>query len=328
MLMTSVSASTAQIELTFSGFAEVRDRGAVRVVADRAVLLHRRVVAHERPALLHVAGVAGVGDRVAHHHRRPDRAVRVVAVGAGDQAFADRVAVGPVDLGALLLVAFEAHLRLVELVANPVVRGVDLVAARAGGVAARVHAALPVDALAALVAGEARLVLGFRRRHPGALEHAVRTRPFLRVGGLVDVRLALAVAARTGGGAGVRDGAVLCLADGEDRVFLALVVAARALRVALEDEVLARRLLLRLGDGCDPERESEHGQRHGEPAVQLSHHPTSSRGGAAFPLFAVRINGCYLPSFSSWGPGPPSGSLCAMPKWQSMQVRPSALPFA
>src|SRR5688572_9896896 len=37
-------------------------RRAVRVVAQRAVLLHRLVGAHERAALLHVAAVAGVVD--------------------------------------------------------------------------------------------------------------------------------------------------------------------------------------------------------------------------------------------------------------------------
>src|SRR5687767_8841230 len=38
------------------------DGGAVRLVADRAVLLHRRVVVHERAALFHVAGETGLGD--------------------------------------------------------------------------------------------------------------------------------------------------------------------------------------------------------------------------------------------------------------------------
>ena len=55
---------------------QIRGSRAVRVVADRAVLLHRLVRAHERPALLHVARVAGVVDVVAHHHARAHRAVR------------------------------------------------------------------------------------------------------------------------------------------------------------------------------------------------------------------------------------------------------------
>src|SRR5688572_24712845 len=39
-----------------SRLEQVGDGGAVRLVADGAVLLHRRMVVHERPALLHVAG--------------------------------------------------------------------------------------------------------------------------------------------------------------------------------------------------------------------------------------------------------------------------------
>src|SRR6185436_4675593 len=45
---------------------QARNRGAVRLMADRAVFLHRRVVVQERPALLHVAGEAGLGNAVAH----------------------------------------------------------------------------------------------------------------------------------------------------------------------------------------------------------------------------------------------------------------------
>src|SRR5688572_24253851 len=47
-------------------FQQAGDGGAMRLVADRAVFLHRRMVVQERPALLHVAGKAGLGDAVAH----------------------------------------------------------------------------------------------------------------------------------------------------------------------------------------------------------------------------------------------------------------------
>src|SRR5690349_23112590 len=57
---------------------------AVRVVAQHAVLLHRLVRAHERPALLHVAGIAGLVDRVLDERFLAGGAVRVVAIGAGD----------------------------------------------------------------------------------------------------------------------------------------------------------------------------------------------------------------------------------------------------
>src|ERR1043166_4590093 len=98
---------------------QVRRGRAVRVVAVGAVFLHRLVGADERPAFLHVAAVAGVVDGVAQHHDAPDRAVRVVAVGAGDQSFADRMARGAVDLDALHLVAGGERLGAGGVVAQP-----------------------------------------------------------------------------------------------------------------------------------------------------------------------------------------------------------------
>src|SRR6185312_183552 len=137
---------------------------AVRVVAVRAVLAHRLVVVHERAALLHVARVAGVVDGVALHERGPGRAVRVVAVGARHLPFGDRMVRGLVDLGALLLVAVEAHLGLRALVAHRVVPGVDLVAVGAREAARLVHAPGPVGALRVrVVAAEALAVLLVRR---------------------------------------------------------------------------------------------------------------------------------------------------------------------
>src|ERR1051326_6654349 len=159
---------------------QVRRGRAVRVVAVGAVFRDRRGGggggaarrrAAGRPAFLHVAAVAGVVDGVAQHHDAPDRAVRVVAVGAGDQSFADRMARGAVDLDALHLVAGEAHFGLSELVAHAVGLGVQLVAGRAGDVVALVRAARPVHALASLVAGLADLVFLSRGHLAEALRH-------------------------------------------------------------------------------------------------------------------------------------------------------------
>src|SRR6185295_606055 len=263
---------------------------AVRVMADHAVFLDRLMGAHERPALLHVAGVAGLVDAVADQLLLAGAAVGVVAVGAGDLALERRVTRLAADLGALLLVAGEAHFGLVALVARAVVAGVDLVAAGAGDVARGMHAARPVDALAALVAGEAGLAARLGRRRRGLREHDVRLRPpALRR--LVDVGFALAVAAGAGRRAVVGARAVLALADGEHREAVVLVVAARALRVAGEDEILRRlRLGLLLRDCAAREKG---GKERGDKA----------------PHRAI---------FSSFGPGP-SGSVCAIPKWQSMQ---------
>src|SRR5438270_9982446 len=64
---------------------------AVRVVAEHAVFLDRLVRAHERPALLHVTGVAGLVDRILDQRLLAGGAVRVVAVGASYFSFAHRV---------------------------------------------------------------------------------------------------------------------------------------------------------------------------------------------------------------------------------------------
>src|SRR5262249_3588358 len=138
------------------------------------------------------------------------------------------------------------------------------------------------------VAAHAGTVTLGDRRDRGPRERAVGTRALLAVGGLVDVALALAVAARAAGRAPVGDGAVLGLADGEHRIVVALVVAARALRVALEDEVLAfLRLVLRLlrERVADQERacqrENQALKKDGQPTLEFRHAlPLISRASA------------------------------------------------
>src|SRR5690349_2223341 len=99
--------------------------------------------------------------------------------------------------------------------------------------------------------------------------------------------------------------AVPRLADGEHGVVVVLVVAARALRVAIE------RLVGRLfgcGLGCRLlvlRRGAEREERQEEQ----------------------RVAGHFMPALISFGPGP-SGSVCATPKWHSMQVIFSAFALA
>ena len=113
----------------------------------------------ERSAFLRVALVAGVDHAVALHQRPADRAMGVMAIGAGHLPFQDRVAEGPGDFRALLLVAGEAHFGLGELGQHPV-RRVHGVATGAGGAAGLVRAACPMRTLAASrMAGQAGCVL-------------------------------------------------------------------------------------------------------------------------------------------------------------------------
>src|SRR5437762_1399169 len=83
-------------------------------------------------------------------------------------------------------------------------------------------------------------------------------------------------------------------------------MAARALGVALEHQVLTNLGLLRQGLPGDERARADDGEQLDEEQrsfFQSAH--------------------CFT-TFSSCGPGP-SGSLWAMPKWQSMQVSPFAL---
>src|SRR5450759_4458745 len=63
---------------------------AMRIVAVHAVLAHRRVFEQERSALLGMALVAIVVDRVLAQHRFGGTAVRIMTVRAGHLAFAQR----------------------------------------------------------------------------------------------------------------------------------------------------------------------------------------------------------------------------------------------
>ena len=85
--------------------------------------------------------------------------MRIVAVRAGHLALANRMARRTVNLGALILVAGKAHLRLRQLVAYFVVRCVHLVAGGASRIPVGVSTALPVYALAPLMTGKAGLIL-------------------------------------------------------------------------------------------------------------------------------------------------------------------------
>ena len=65
--------------------------GTMRVVTGQAVFLYRRVLPHEWTALFGVATRTQLGDRLALDHDFGKRAMRIVAVRAGDAAFDDGV---------------------------------------------------------------------------------------------------------------------------------------------------------------------------------------------------------------------------------------------
>ena len=174
------------------------DRAAVRVVAVRTVLRHRLVPVHERPALLGVAGVAGVVRAVAIDQLRPHRAVHVVTIGTAHLAFGHGMMRRAPDLHPLLLVADEAQSGLRRLDQRAVFVGVDAVARRAGHVGRCVLADRPQCAPGvAIVAAQADLAALGRGRAPFAAEHPVGWRAL--AAGPLEVRLARSV---TGDAAG------------------------------------------------------------------------------------------------------------------------------
>src|SRR6185295_12088204 len=90
--------------------------------------------------------------------------MRTVAVAAAHQTEAHGMRRGLLEIGALLLVAVEAHVGLVGLGQHGVALGVQLVAIGAGQGAALVRAGVPAGARAVLVAIEAGCVaLGDRQ---------------------------------------------------------------------------------------------------------------------------------------------------------------------
>jgi len=278
---------------------------AVRVVADRAILGDRLMVAHERSAFLHVARVAGFDDAIARQHLFAGGAVRIVAVGADDLAFLDRMVGRAVDLRALLLVAREAHFRLGLLVADPIVLRVNLMAGGTRHVARGMKVGLPMDALAALMTVETGLIAFFDRSGSalaGSTEVAVyqivrrrrrdltrksvvrlRTRVFTGFADVLDVALALTVTARAGRRAVVGDGSVLRLADSQDRVGLGFIVTAGTYLVPGQREVLPFPIVRPPGVRSAEQDDAQQRGRHPPPdASQINSH-------LGFPFCLMRL---------------------------------------
>jgi len=146
----------------------------------------------------------------------------------------------PGHLRSLLLVAGEAHLGLSDLLAHAIVLRVDLMARGAGDVARLVRAAVPVRTRRVLaMAAHAGVVARLDRRQRCPREGTVGLRPLGGVRRLVDVRIALAMAAGAGRRAPVRHRAVARLADRQHGKLVVLIVAPGAPGVAFQHQVLA-----------------------------------------------------------------------------------------
>src|SRR4029450_7153486 len=139
---------------------------AVRVVAVRAALEYGLMVPQEGAPLFRVAGEAVVVQRVFLEQRRRDRAVRIVARGAGHLPLAHRHVRAPHRLRALLQMTGAAGLDLVVLGELMLRRDVlhQRVAVGTGHIARLVTAPLPEDPGPLGMALEAHGVALFHRR--------------------------------------------------------------------------------------------------------------------------------------------------------------------
>ncbi len=163
-------------------------------------------------------------------------------------------------LGTLLLVTGVADFGLRHFVPYLVLARVNLMAVAAHDIARRMRAGLPSYTVAALMTAQASVIpfIGSGRRLLAkAAIHLWRLAAAL-VGAVV---VTFAVAVRTGRRALVGRGAMFGFADGENRGiqlqhggrprrFIRLVVATRALCIALEDQILGVGVGCKVPDRC------------------------------------------------------------------------------
>jgi hypothetical protein len=166
---------------------------AVRVVADRAILGHRRMLPDERAALLGVAAVAGLVQRAANQQAVGAGAVRIVAIRARQLSLPHRVGRRLEEVRLDVGVAGIARLGLGALLDDRVLRRMQLVAVGAGDGVDVVRAAGPLLGDVAGVTAEAHLVL-LRHRGPGVRAEIDDRRARLAAGNAAAVRGAGAVA--------------------------------------------------------------------------------------------------------------------------------------
>lgn len=226
-------------------------------MAVQAVIARRRMFPQERPAFLSVAGVTGFVDGVLDELCRRSGAVRVVAVGARHFSGLDRMGRDSHDLSALRFVTVEAHLHLSQLVHDPLLRRVNVVAVGARYVPSLMRAALPMQTPLVLgVAAQAQAVLHIRWRPVFRIdrEDDVRFFPARRL----HMRFACAVASLAAWRAWVGFITVLGLVVSQYRFCgPVLVVAGGADGVLFERRLCCRGRLASHGAGGESAAENE-----------------------------------------------------------------------
>lgn len=227
--------------LTQEGRASLEQGGrcrTVRLVADSTIFGNRLMVMHKWPALFHVAGVTSfVGAAL-------DQGLRIVAVyvmarRTGHLPLDDRVVRRLINLRTLFLVAGEAGLGLRNLTAHLVMLVMHLVTGRTSNVLRSVRTGLPTDAAAPLVTGQTSAVAcgNFRFAFFAKGNFGLW---WLVAALIVDMVCALAVTTGAGWSATIGCYAMTSLANAQQLRSIRFIVAARALGIALQNDVLRR----------------------------------------------------------------------------------------
>lgn len=139
--------------------------GAMRIMANRTVFGNRLMVMQKWAALLGVAFVASFIDAIFGQQCGTRRTMGVVAVGAGDLSFGDRMPGRTGQLRPLLLVAGVTNIGLGEFVSHLVLWRMNLMAGVAGYVPRLMNAAIPMRSFRILlVAGHAGRIARLGRR--------------------------------------------------------------------------------------------------------------------------------------------------------------------
>ena len=141
---------------------------SVWIVASHAIFAHGRVFPDKRPALFGVTLIAGVVDRIRFQQRFRGRAVRIVAIDAGNFSFRQRHMRALVEFGALLLMAGLAGFVNARFFQQSVGRKPRhrIVAIAARELIVFVRGTGPMQSLRTNVAVHAHAILLFDRRAP------------------------------------------------------------------------------------------------------------------------------------------------------------------
>lgn len=169
--------------------------GSMRVMAKRAILLNRRMIADKRAAFFHMTDITGVIHAVSKHFAGASGTMRIMTIRTNNLTFANGMAGRPVDLCPLFFMTGKTDFCLKISIAHFIPGCVNLMASGTSNIAICMRTAGPMHSLSALMAIETGTIPVFYgiARIPGE-----RTCRHWRLVRIVDVSTASAMTTGTG----------------------------------------------------------------------------------------------------------------------------------